>query len=61
MKDLIEIYQLQQHIDKSSRITNCSQTLLDIILTKIDDTKTIDSGVIKCGLAIIAWCIFAGK
>ena len=40
MKDLIDIYQLQQHIDKPSRIANCSQTLLDIILTKIDDTKT---------------------
>ena len=25
---LIDIYQLQQHIDKPSRITNCSQTLL---------------------------------
>ena len=51
MKDLIDIYQLQQHIDKPSRITNCSQTLLDIILTKIDDTKTVDSGVIELGIS----------
>ena len=47
MKDLIDIYQLQQHIDKPSRITNSSQTLLNIILTKIEDTKMIDSGVIE--------------
>ena len=51
MKDLIDIYQLQQHIDKPSRITNSSQTLLDIILTKIEDTKTIDSGVIELGIS----------
>ena len=51
MKDLIDIYQLQQHIDKPSRITNCSQTFLDIILTKIDDTKTIDSGNIELGIS----------
>ena len=51
MKDLIDIYQLQQHIDKPSRINNCSQTLLDIILTKIDDTKMIDSGVIELGIS----------
>ena len=25
MKDLIDIYQLQQYIDKPSRITNCSE------------------------------------
>ena len=51
MKDLIDIYQLQQHIDKPSRITNSSQTLLDIILTKIEDTKMIDSGVIELGIS----------
>ena len=51
MKDLIDIYQLQQHIDKPSRITNCSQTLLDIILTKIEDTKTNDSGVTELGIS----------
>ena len=47
MKDLIDIYQLQQHIDKPSRTTNYSQTLIDLILTKIEDVdnKTIDSGL----------------
>jgi hypothetical protein len=37
MKDLIDIYQLQQHIDKPSRTTNYSQTFIDLILTKIED------------------------
>ena len=49
MKDLIDIYQLQQHIDKPSRTTNYSQTLIDLILTKIEDNKTIDSGVLSWG------------
>ncbi len=44
MKDIIDIYQLQQHIDKPSRTTNYSQTLIDLILTKIEDNKTINSG-----------------
>ena len=51
MKDLIDIYQLQQHVDKPSRTTNCSQTLIDLILTKIDDTKTTDSGVTELGIS----------
>jgi hypothetical protein len=51
MKDLIDIYQLQQHIDKPSRTTNYSQTLIDLILTKIEDNKTIDSGVIELGIS----------
>jgi hypothetical protein len=37
MKDLIDIYQLQQHFDKPSRTTNYFQTLIDLILTKIED------------------------
>jgi hypothetical protein len=51
MKDLTDIYQLQQHIDKPSRTTNYSQTLIDLILTKIEDNKTIDSGVIELGIS----------
>jgi hypothetical protein len=51
MKDLIDIYQLQQHIDKPSRTTNYSQTLIDLILTKIEDNKTIDSGLIELGIS----------
>ena len=42
-------YQLKQHITTPTRITNDTQSLIDIIITKIDDTKTIDSGVIHLG------------
>ncbi len=39
------------HIDKPSGTTNYSQTLIDLILTKIEDNKTIDSGVIELGIS----------
>ena len=62
MKDLINIYQLQQHIDKPSRITNCSQTLLDIIeLLNLTTRKRLIVGSSNWRLAIIARRIFAGK
>ena len=61
MKDLIDIYQLQQHIDRPSRITNCSQPLFDIILTKIDDTKTTDSGVIELEISDHSLVYICGK
>ena len=44
-------YQLKQHITTPTRITNDTQSLIDIIITKIDDTKTIDSGVICLGIS----------
>ena len=51
LRDLIDLYQLQQHIDQPTRITDLTQTLLDIIITKIDDPKTIESGVIELGIS----------
>ena len=50
LQDLIDIYQLQQHINMPTRTTIKSKTLIDII-TKIDDTKTIQSGVIELGIS----------
>ncbi len=44
--ELINEYQLQQIITSPTRITPRTKALLDIIITKIGDTKTIDSGVI---------------
>ena len=44
-------YQLKQHITTPRRITNDTQSLIDIIVTKIDDTKTIASGVIHLGIS----------
>ncbi|CAB4013686.1 Hypothetical predicted protein, partial [Paramuricea clavata] len=49
--DFNSIYQLQQHIDKSTRTTDSTKTLIDIIITKSDDTKTSHSGVIALGIS----------
>ncbi len=49
IKKMKDIYQLQQHIDRvelPSRTTNYSQAHINLILTKIEDNKTIDSGII---------------
>ena len=45
LNNLIDIYQLQQHILKPTRTTRTTQSLIDLILTKLDDAKTIDAGV----------------
>ena len=50
-QDLMRNYQLKQHITTPTRITNDTQSLIDIIITKIDDTKIIDSGVIHLGIS----------
>jgi hypothetical protein len=49
--DLLYEFQLQQLIKNPTRITATSKTLLDIIITKIDDTKSIDLGVIHLGVS----------
>jgi endonuclease/exonuclease/phosphatase family metal-dependent hydrolase len=51
LDDLLDIYQLQQHIDKPTRTTDSTKTLIDIIITKSDDNKTSDSGVIALGIS----------
>ena len=50
-QDLMRNYQLKQHITTPTRITNDTQSLIDIIITKIDDTKIIDSGVMHLGIS----------
>ena len=50
LKDVLDIYQLQQHIDNPTRITTSTKTLIDLILTRIDDTGAIDSGVMDFGM-----------
>ena len=49
--NIMHMYQLSQHITTPTRITINSQSLIDIILTKVDDTKTSDSGVIHVGIS----------
>ena len=51
LDDLITEYQPQQNIKDPTRITPTTKTLLDIILTKIDDTKVIGSEVIHLGIS----------
>ena len=51
LDNLLTEYQLQQNIKDPTRITPTSKTLLDIIITKMDDTKTIDSGVLHLGIS----------
>ena len=51
VRDLIDIYQLQQHIETPTRITSSTETLLDIVITRSDDNKTSDSGVIEMGIS----------
>ena len=51
LTDLLDIYQLQQHIQIPTRTTLNSKTLIDLMITKVEDTKTIDSGVIDLGIS----------
>ena len=51
LSDLINGFQLKQHIKSPTRITLTSKTLIDIIMTKASDTRIIDSGVIHLGLS----------
>jgi hypothetical protein len=51
LSDLINEFQLKQHITSPTRITPSSKTLIDIIMTKASDTKIIDSEVIHLGLS----------
>jgi exoribonuclease R len=44
LSDLINEFQLKQHITSPTRITPSSKTLIDIIMTKASDTKIIASG-----------------
>lgn len=47
----MDINQWKQHIGNPYRITNETETLLDLILTRLDDTKTSDSGAIHLGIS----------
>ena len=44
--DIIDIFQLQQHIQTPTRTTYNSSSLIDLILTHIDDDKTLEAGVV---------------
>ena len=49
--DIIDIFQLQQHIQNPTRTTYNSSSLIDLILTHIDDDKTLEAGVVDLGIS----------
>ena len=49
--DVVDVYQLQQHILSPTRITNTTASLLDVILTYCGDDKILDTGVIHLGIS----------
>ena len=49
--EIFDLYLLKQHIQSPTRITVRSQSLIDVIITSIDDNKIIDSGVLELGIS----------
>ena len=49
--DIMDIFQLQQHIKTPTRITPTSSTLIDVIFIYIGDKKTLETGVIPLGIS----------
>ena len=60
--DIIDIFQLQQHIQTPTRTTYNSSSLIDLILTHIDDEKILEAGVVDLmGLMTIVLFTYVGK
>ena len=49
--DIFDIYLLKQHIQSPTRVTLNSQTLIDIIISSIEDNKTVEAGVVELGIS----------
>ena len=49
--DIIDIFQLQQHIQIPTRTTYNSSSLIDLILTHINDDKILEAGVVDLGIS----------
>ena len=49
--DIVDIFQLQQHIQTPTRTTYNSSSLIDLILTHIDDDKILKVGVVDLGIS----------
>ena len=49
--EIFDLYLLKQHIQSPTRVTARSQSLIDVIITSIDDNKIIDSGVLELGIS----------
>ena len=49
--DIFDIYLLKQHIQSPTRVTLNSQTLIDVIISSIEDNKTVEAGVVELGIS----------
>ena len=49
--DVMDNFQLQQHIQTPTRITPTTSSLIDVIITQIGDSKTLETGVIQLGIS----------
>ena len=49
--EIFDLYLLKQHIQSPTRVTVWSQSLIDVIITSIDDNKIIDSGALELGIS----------
>ena len=47
----MDIFQLQQHIQTPTRITPTTSSLIDVIITQIGDSKTLETGAIQLGIS----------
>ena len=51
LQDIMDIFQLRQHIQTPTRTNVKTSTLIDVILTRIDDGKITNAGVIDLGIS----------
>ena len=49
--DIMNTYQLQQHIEKPTRVTPTTCSLTDVIFAYVGDNKTLETGVIPLGIS----------
>ncbi len=49
--DIFDIYLLKQHIQSLTRVTLNSQTLIDVIISSIEDNKTVEAGVVELAIS----------
>ena len=49
--DVMDMFQLQQHIQTPTRITPTALSLIDVIITQIGDSKTLETGAIQLGIS----------
>ena len=57
----MNIFQLLQHIKNHTRTTHSLQTLIDVIITQITNTKILETGVIKLVSVITILWTYAEK